>query len=162
MKCLRQASMADKPQDFISGSQRSSCPRRAYFCAAIRLSPRDPGKWSFFLWRATCQAALGDFKAAIEAARQTVRERPDLWLTHITLAITLARAQQIDEAKPVLAKAFQLNPMLSQQEYSEVNALFLSPLRLKELEDVAAHLGLPDRPAPASPAAPPDKPSEPD
>lgn len=154
--------MADKPQDFISGSQRSSCPRRAYFCAAIRLSPRDPGKWSFFLWRATCQAALGDFKAAIEAARQTVRERPDLWLTHITLAITLARAQQIDEAKPVLAKAFQLSPMLSQQEYSEVNALFLSPLRLKELEDVAAHLGLPDRPAPASPAAPPDKPSEPD
>lgn len=128
---------------------------------AIRLSPRDPGKWSFFLWRATCQAALGDFKAAIEAARQTVRERPDLWLTHITLAITLARAQQIDEAKPVLAKAFQLNPTLSQQEYSEVNALFLSPLRLKELEDVAAHLGLPDRLAPASPAAPPDKPSEP-
>jgi len=120
---------------------------------ASRLSPRDPGSWSFFLWRATCLAALGDFDGAIEAARQTVRERPDLWLTQMTLAVTLARAQQMDEGRAAMAKALQLHPFLTRQEYSEVNALFLSARRLKELEDVAAGLGLPTKAALASPGA---------
>lgn len=32
---------------------------------AIRLSPRDPGIWSFYLWRATCRAVLGEVDAAV-------------------------------------------------------------------------------------------------
>lgn len=112
---------------------------------AIRLSPRDPGIWSFHLWRATCYAAIGDFEAALQSSRQTVRERADLWITHMTLAITLVRADRDDEGKVALARALELHPGLTREEYSTLNALFLSPSRLDELEKAAIRLGLPSR-----------------
>ena len=108
---------------------------------AIRLSPRDPGIWSFYLWRATCLAALGNADAAVEAARQMVRERPDLWMTHATLATFLARTRP-NEAEAAMAKAQELHPGLSLDELNDVNSLFLSAPHVLEIETLVSSLGL--------------------
>lgn len=110
---------------------------------AIRLSPRDPGIWSFYLWRATCHVALGDFGAAVTAARQMVYERPDLWLTHASLATILARTPRLmDEARAAMAKARDMNPGLNLEEFRKVNELFVSAKSLQEVEALAVGLGL--------------------
>ena len=126
---------------------------------AIRLSPRDPGIWSFYLWRATCHAALGNIDAAVEAARQAVRERPDLWQTHITLASILARTSRRDEAKAAMARAQELHPGLTLDELRELNSLFVSATLLQEIDTLITPLGLPRRPVGPASLPLPDKPS---
>ncbi len=112
---------------------------------AIRLSPRDPGLWSFYLWRSACRRALGDFAGAVDAAHQMVRERPDLWLTHIELATALVEAQQPEAGKAAVRKALELHPSATVEELARVESLFISPARVRESRRIAAGLGLPSR-----------------
>lgn len=49
---------------------------------AMRLSPRDPGLWSFHFWLGRCQRDLGDLDAAVRSFRQAIGERPDVVTTH--------------------------------------------------------------------------------
>jgi adenylate cyclase len=110
---------------------------------AIRLSPRDPGLWSFYFWQSRCQRALGHLDTAIRSLRQAIGERPDLWFLHLDLATTLAKADRIEEAKAAVTKARELRSDLSLDGVAYLDSLFMSSQRAEENQRFAATLGVP-------------------
>jgi tetratricopeptide (TPR) repeat protein len=83
---------ADRPQESLG------C-----FDLALRLSPRDPGAWSFQTLRAASLYFLGRYEEAIVAARDAERTKPEdvVWpLLH--LAASLGQLGRSDEAASVV------------------------------------------------------------
>lgn len=130
---------------------------------AIRLSPRDPGLWSFYFWQGRCHRDLGNVDAAVSSLRQAIGERPDVWFPHLDLSTTLAGAGRMDEAKAAITKARDLNPHMTLDAIAYLDSLFMSPRRVEENQRCAAALGVPksiDKAGADAGALPlPDKPS---
>jgi TolB-like protein/Tfp pilus assembly protein PilF len=83
------------------------------FDQAIRMSPRDPFNSFFFVGIAAAHYLAGRYSEAVKWARQAVQLRPGYMGAHRILCASLAQADQLDEAKAVLATLRQLQPGLS-------------------------------------------------
>jgi len=77
---------------------------------SIRLDPRNPNLATRFLAVAMNFYLSGEYQAAIEAARRTIRLYPDFENTYRWLAAALGQAGQIEEARRVLDKAIAIAP----------------------------------------------------
>lgn len=83
------------------------------FDQAIRMSPRDPFNSFFFVGVAAAHYLAGRYTEAVKWARQAVQLRPGYMGAHRILCASLAQADQLDEAKAVMATLKQLQPNLS-------------------------------------------------
>jgi TolB-like protein/Tfp pilus assembly protein PilF len=114
------------------------------FELALRLSPREPGVWSFHMWKATCLSAIGEHDRALEAARQAVRERPEIPYTHITLASIAAAAGRGDDARAAAAAARATQPDLTLRTVRKSSRFFLSPRAENDTVAQLRQLGIPE------------------
>jgi tetratricopeptide (TPR) repeat protein len=84
-----------------------------HFDQAIRMSPRDPFNSFFFVGVAVAHYLAGRYTEAVKWARQAVQLRPGYTGAHRILCASLAQADQLDEAKAVLATVMRLQPNIS-------------------------------------------------
>ena len=84
-----------------------------HFDQAIRMSPRDPFNSFFFVGVAVAHYLAGRYTEAVKWARQAVQLRPGYMGAHRILCASLAQADQLDEAKAVLATVMRLQPNIS-------------------------------------------------
>lgn len=75
--------------------------------AAAQLSPRDPSIGVFLWVKGRAYFTLGDYPNAIEALKESVRVRPNLWYTQAWLAAAYALTDNVTEAKKVLKGSAQ-------------------------------------------------------
>ena len=85
----------------------------ARFDQAIRMSPRDPFNSFFFVGIAAAHYLASRYTEAEKWARQAVQLRPGYIGAHRILCASLAQADQLEEAKAVLATLRQLQPSIS-------------------------------------------------
>jgi tetratricopeptide (TPR) repeat protein len=109
---------------------------------ALRLSPRDPGVWSFHMWMATCLSEIGEHDRALEAARQAVRERPETY-TYVTLAYVATAAGRDDDARAAVTAALATQPELTLRMVRQT-ARFISRRALDDTITRLRELGLPE------------------
>lgn len=77
---------------------------------ALRLSPRDPRANNWLSGLALSHYLLGDYEAAVVAARRSLSLWPDWAPVHHTLAASLARLGRYDEAAAVFTRLVHLEP----------------------------------------------------
>jgi adenylate cyclase len=109
----------------------------------MRLSPRDPGLWVILLAKSNAYTRLGDHARSIECARRAIQERPDQFWTYIVLAIVLAFAERLDEARVQVEAGRRLRPDLSSSTVREV----MNNMKVDTAESIVEMLrlvGLPD------------------
>jgi len=88
------------------------------FDSALRLSPRDPAAWSYHTLRAVALYHLGDYAAAVAAAREATRAQVvDLVWPLVCLAASLGRLGRREEAARAIAELRQLRPGLTINRY---------------------------------------------
>jgi adenylate cyclase len=80
---------------------------------AIELSPFDPLMYTFTSIAGTAHAVAGQYDKAIEFCRRSLRQNRMFISTHRTLAISLALAGQIDEARAAGKELLALEPTLT-------------------------------------------------
>ena len=99
---------------------------------AIRLSPRDPLMWAFFNARAWARLYLGDYEAAVQDARRSIRYLAASFHSHAVLASALALLDRREEAKFALDKLLEIKPDFSSDTvlaaWSPLNPEALRPL----------------------------------
>jgi len=84
-----------------------------HYDVALRLSPRDPMRWSTLMVTGWALRALGRLDEAVAHCRQACQIPNTGFRPHMYLAATLAEAGQKDEARAALEKAIQIEPALS-------------------------------------------------
>jgi adenylate cyclase len=77
---------------------------------SIRLDPRDPNLATRFNAITVSYYLSGEYDAAIEAAKQTIRAYPDRENDYRWLTAALAQVGRIEEAKQALEKAVAIAP----------------------------------------------------
>jgi adenylate cyclase len=77
---------------------------------ALRLSPRDPRASTWLAGLADAHYLLGDYEAAVAAARRSLALRPDWAPVHHPLAAGLARLGRRGEAAEAFARLLRLEP----------------------------------------------------
>jgi adenylate cyclase len=77
---------------------------------ALRLSPRDPRASTWLAGLSVSRHLLGDYEAAVAAARRSLMLRPDCAPVHHPLAASLARLGRRDEAAEVFVCLLRLEP----------------------------------------------------
>ena len=77
---------------------------------ALRLSPRDPRASTWLSGLSVSCYLLGDYEAAVAAARRSLALRPDWAPIHHPLAAGLARLGRREEAAKVFARLLRLEP----------------------------------------------------
>ena len=109
----------------------------------IRLSPRDPGLWVILLAKCNAYTRLGEHARSIESARRAIQERPDQFWTYIVLAIVLAFAERLDEARVQVEAGRRLRPDLSSSTVRKM----MNNMKVDTAERIVEKLrlvGLPD------------------
>ena len=77
---------------------------------ALRLSPRDPRATVWLSGLSLSHYLLGDYEAAVAAARRSLALRPDWAPVHHPLAASLARLGRQNEAAEVFGRLIRLEP----------------------------------------------------
>ena len=80
---------------------------------AIELSPFDPLMYTFTSIAGTAHAVAGQYEKAIEFCRRSLRQNKMFVSTHRTLAISLALAGQVEDARAAGAELLKLEPTLT-------------------------------------------------
>jgi adenylate cyclase len=80
---------------------------------AIRLSPRDPELFHFYVAIGTAHFVAGRHEEAADWAEKSVRERPDAAGPLRLLATSLAHMGRIDEARVAFKKVLKITPCIS-------------------------------------------------
>ena len=85
---------------------------------ALRLSPRDPRANVWLSGLSLSHYLLGDYEAAVAAARRSLALRPNWAPVHHSLAASLARLGRRDEAAEVFGRLIRLEPdAMERQEH---------------------------------------------
>jgi adenylate cyclase len=87
---------------------------------AERLSPHDPFLWLFDMGRAWASVSLGDFARAAEQAERSARRPTAGFPAWLTLASALGHLGRTPEAKSALAKARELEPLISPELFDRI------------------------------------------
>ena len=90
---------------------------RAY--RGIELSPFDPHVYVFLTVAGMAHAVAGQYDKAIELCRRSLRRNRMYLATHRLLAIALALAGRVDEARTVAAELLTLEPELTVSRFRE-------------------------------------------
>lgn len=80
---------------------------------AILLSPRDPELYHFFVAIGVAHFVAGRYSEAVEWAKKTIQENPNIPSGHRLLATSYGQLDQIKEAREALEGALQLTPNLT-------------------------------------------------
>jgi tetratricopeptide (TPR) repeat protein len=85
----------------------------AHVLEALRLSPRDPLLWNWFLYVGLARACLGDFAQALPWIRKSIdANRNNPW-AFFHLAGCLAHLGLLDEAREEVKAGLAVNPMFT-------------------------------------------------
>jgi adenylate cyclase len=80
---------------------------------AMRLSPRDPLTFFFFLGMSTCHFAAEEYEEAADWAQRSVQTRPVEPAAYRFLAASYAHLDRVEEARRALRDMFSLDPKFS-------------------------------------------------
>jgi TolB-like protein len=86
---------------------------------AIELSPFDPNMYSFTAVAGVAHLAAGNYDKAIEFSRTSLRQNAMFTSTHKVLAVALALAGRIDDAKAAVRELLKLDPALTIRGFLE-------------------------------------------
>jgi adenylate cyclase len=109
---------------------------------ALRLSPRDPLLWAYYMFKGICHSRLGLHADGIGWTRRATEERPDQYWAWMNHAAALARADRIDEARRALDKARRLQPDLSIENIVAVQSRLSTKEVVDEVVEIMRRLGL--------------------
>jgi adenylate cyclase len=90
-----------------------------HFDTALRLSPRNPGRWAILMLKGTVLRALGRHDEAVACCRQACQFPNTGFFPYLHLANALAEAGQKSEAQAAVDKAIELHPRLSISFYRD-------------------------------------------
>ena len=114
-----------------------------HYDTALRLSPRDPLRWTHFMLKASALRTLARHDEAVELARQAC-QFPDCAATaYLHLAACLAEAGHSDEAQSALESASRLDPAVS-ISFVRNSIVGMHEVILKSLLDSLRKAGLPE------------------
>ena len=85
----------------------------SHYDTALRLSPRDPMRWTMLMMKGSALRFLGRHDEAIAHGRQACQFPDSGPMPHLLLAASLAEAGQISAAQTAIEKARQLEPSIS-------------------------------------------------
>ena len=85
----------------------------AHFDVALRLSPRDPLRWTTLMMKGSALRNLGRYEESIAYCRQACQFLDSGFLPQMLLAAALAEVGPESEAQSAIEKAMQLQPALS-------------------------------------------------
>ena len=80
---------------------------------ALRLSPHDPLSAIYFCVAAVAQYAKGNYKEAMQFARESIRQRPDFAASHRVLTAAAGMAGENEVAKAALQELRRAQPNIS-------------------------------------------------
>ena len=123
-----------------------------HYDTALRLSPRDPLRWTMLMMKGSALRFLGRHDEAIAHCRQACQFPETGHLPFMHLAAALEEAGQKHEARVALEKAMQLQPALSMRFLHSRFAGEHESI-LKSLHDSLSKVGLPERLYGIAPAA---------
>jgi TolB-like protein/class 3 adenylate cyclase len=86
---------------------------------AIELSPLDPHMYVFLAVAGTAHAVAGQYEKAIDLGRRSLRRNRMYLATHRLLAIALALAGRIDEARKATIELLSLEPELTVSRFRQ-------------------------------------------
>ena len=84
-----------------------------YVLEALRLSPRDPLAWNWFLHVGLARACLGDFAQALPWIRKSIDSNRNNPWAFFHLAGCLAHLGFLDEARQEVKAGLAVNPMFT-------------------------------------------------
>jgi len=84
-----------------------------HFDTALRLSPRQPGRWAPLMMKGTVLRMLGRHDEAVECCRQACQYSNTGFFPYFHLANALAEAGLKSEARAAVDRAIELHPRLS-------------------------------------------------
>jgi TolB-like protein/DNA-binding winged helix-turn-helix (wHTH) protein len=109
---------------------------------AIRLSPNDPWRPSFYQYGSMAQLLLGHYETAVEWARNAISLPNCQYWAYAHLAAALGRLGMVDEASAALAELLQRKPEFS-CSYARQHLFYLeSDEQVEEYIDALRHAGL--------------------
>jgi adenylate cyclase len=79
---------------------------------ALRLSPRDPMTYSFFLSQAPCKFVSGDYSGALSSAERSASIHPGSDC-HLYMAAALAELGELDKAREQIKRALAFSPKMN-------------------------------------------------
>jgi tetratricopeptide (TPR) repeat protein len=102
----------------------------AHLHKALRLSPRDPLTWSWFVQIGGAKAYLGEFEDALPWLRKSIDANRNSPWAFLYLAACLAHLGRLDEARREVRAALAVNPNFTVQRYlahvQSDNAVYLA------------------------------------
>jgi TolB-like protein/Flp pilus assembly protein TadD len=81
-----------------------------HFARAIRLSPADPVMYAYQSGMGSAHMFLGDFATAVRWLRKSISNNPNLTSTHRFLAVALAQAGRVPEARQAVKDLLAIDP----------------------------------------------------
>ena len=84
---------------------------------AIRLSPLDPNMYSFNSVAGVAHLVAGDYVAAVEYCRRSLRQNRMFSSTHRLLTIALVLADRVDEARLAARELLNIEPNITQSGF---------------------------------------------
>ena len=84
---------------------------------AFRLSPRDPLRYIWHLFRMVCLVGVEDYEGAISAGRESIRLNQEWFFVHMSQAVNHAMLGQTLEARESWNEAKRLNSQVSVEAY---------------------------------------------
>ncbi len=111
---------------------------------AVRLSPNDPWRQSFYQYGAIAHLLLGHFEAAVEWARNAISQPNCQYWAHAHLAAALGRLGRRDEARAALLELLQMKPDFS-CSYARKHLFYLeSDSQVEEYVEALRNAGVPE------------------
>ena len=95
---------------YAEGKSEEALP---YFEIALRLSPRDPGRWTLLTIMSAALRRTGRYEEAVVVGREACQFSEIGYMPFSHLAAGLACVGQDNEARQALEKALQIEPKLS-------------------------------------------------
>ena len=108
---------------------------------AMQLSPRDPFYFMFESLLGVSYYRLGQYDAALEWSRNSIRNKPDYPFPHFDLAAAFGQLGRGEDAKTALARALQVEPEPT-AEYFRTAWMFKDPADLERLLDGLRKAGM--------------------
>jgi TolB-like protein/class 3 adenylate cyclase/tetratricopeptide (TPR) repeat protein len=83
----------------------------SHIAEALRLSPRDPGAFTWMSYAGMSKNTPGSYEQAVAWFRRSIEANPNFPHTHFHLASALAHLGRLDEARSAVKSGLALNPI---------------------------------------------------
>ena len=115
-----------------------------HVATGMRLSPTDPRTYVFHLFSAFAHLSAGRYEQAVDSSTRALHDKPNLLPAMRGLAIGLALAGRIDEARGAIVRMSALDPTLRLSNVGNLSPPYRRPQDRDRYIEGLRKAGLPE------------------